>query len=71
MQLLSAQARQNITYHCKNTVAYYDDKKRTYRKGLKLLAWNDVELTPRGNHKLRFEAVEDECKVILEYKRLY
>lgn len=63
LQLLSASAQQNITYHCKNSVAYYDLAKRTYRKGLKLLAWNDVEITPRGNQRFRYEAVEDECRV--------
>lgn len=62
-----------MTYHCKNTVGYYDVERRTYRKGLKLLAWNDVEILPRGSHRLRYEAIVDECKVICfvfkQYKR--
>lgn len=48
LQLLSASAKQNITYHCRKTVAYYDVARRTYKKGIKLLAFNDVEITPRG-----------------------
>lgn len=62
LQLLSAKARQNITYNCKNTVAYYDVSKRTYRRGIKLLAWNDAELTPKGNQRVRYEVLEDECR---------
>ncbi|TGZ53900.1 Collagen alpha-2(I) chain [Temnothorax longispinosus] len=62
LQLLSKHANQNITYHCKNSVAYFDYEKKTYRKGLKFLAWNDVELTPRGNQRLRYEMIMDECR---------
>lgn len=63
LQLLSSKAQQNITFHCRNTIAYYDNQKHTYRKGLKLMTWNDAELTPRGNSKLRYEVIEDDCKV--------
>lgn len=63
LQLLSAHAQQNITYHCKKSVAYYDAVKRTYRKGIKLLAWNDAEITPRGNQRFRYDVVDDECRV--------
>nr|CAD7260945.1 unnamed protein product [Timema shepardi] len=62
LQLLSGAATQNLTYHCKNTVAYFDTSKRSYRKGLKLLAWNDAEITPRGNQRVRYEVAEDECR---------
>lgn len=62
LQLLSATGRQNITYHCKKTVAYYDITKRTYRKGIKLLAWNDAEITPKGNHRFRYDVLDDECR---------
>lgn len=27
------------------------------------MSWNDVELTPRGNQRFRYEALEDECRV--------
>ena len=29
---------------------------------MKLLTWNDVELTPRGNQRLRYEMIMDECR---------
>lgn len=63
LQLLSVTAVQNITYHCQNTVAYFDTTLKTYRKGLKFLGWNDVEITPRGNQRLRYTVLEDECRV--------
>ncbi|KYM93308.1 Collagen alpha-2(I) chain [Atta colombica] len=63
LQLLSKHANQNITYHCKNSVAYFDYEKKTYKRGLKLLAWNDIELIPRGNQRLRYEMIMDECRV--------
>lgn len=34
-----------------------------YRNGLKLLSWNDAELTPKGPQRLRYEAEVDECRV--------
>lgn len=66
LQLSSAHATQNITYHCKNSVAYYDAAKNTYRKGLKMLAWNDAELVPKGAERLRYEAIVDDCQVRVE-----
>lgn len=62
LQLLSKGASQNMTYHCRNSVAYFDAVKRTYRKGIKLLAWNDAEITPRGNQRFRYDVGEDECR---------
>jgi collagen type II alpha len=63
LQLLSTGASQNMTYHCRNSVAYFDAVKRTYRKGIKLMTWNDVEITPRGNQRFRYDVGEDECRV--------
>lgn len=63
LQMLSTHATQNITYHCKNSIAYYDSGKNNYRRSLKLLAWNDAELTAKGSHHLRYEASEDGCQV--------
>lgn len=62
LQILSGHATQNVTYHCKKSVAYYDDERKTHRYGLKLLAWNDAELTPKGSHRLSYTALEDGCK---------
>lgn len=63
LQMLSTHASQNITYHCKNTVGYYDAEKNNYRRSLKLLAWNDAELTAKSSQQLRYEVTEDGCKV--------
>ncbi|KAG8331550.1 Collagen alpha-2(V) chain [Homalodisca vitripennis] len=37
LQLLSSSASQNFTYHCRNSVGYFDLQHKTYRRGLKLL----------------------------------
>lgn len=63
LQLLSVSATQNLTYHCKKSIGYFDSETKSYRKGLKLVGFNDAELTPRGNPKMRYIAIEDECKV--------
>lgn len=66
LQLLSTGAVQNITYHCKNSVGYFDASGKTFRKGLKLLGWNDAEILPRSNNqRLQYEVVEDTCRVSL------
>ncbi|KAG8265339.1 Collagen alpha-2(V) chain, partial [Homalodisca vitripennis] len=62
LQLLSSSASQNLTYHCRNSVGYFDLQHKTYRRGLKLLGWNDAEITPRGNMKFRYTVTEDECR---------
>lgn len=71
LQLLSAHASQNITYHCKKSVAVYSSEKNSYRQGMKLLTWNDAELTAKGPQRLRYEVVEDECKVSEYYDKTY
>merc|ERR1711915_890608 len=45
LKLLSKHGSQNITYHCKNSIAYYDARERTYNKAVKILTSNDLELT--------------------------
>lgn len=52
-----------MTYHCKNSVAYHDAAKNTFRKAVKFLAYNDAEITARGNQRFRYEVLEDGCKV--------
>ncbi|KAI8128640.1 Collagen alpha-1(II) chain [Lucilia cuprina] len=61
LQLMSAKASQQITFHCKNTVAYKDEKKDTLRfKWIELLITGMTpELTPTGPNVLRYEADED------------
>lgn len=63
LQLLSTHATQNVTYHCKKSVAYFDAEKNNYRRSLKFLAWNDAELTAKNSQQLRYEVTEDGCQV--------
>lgn len=62
LQLLSTKASQNVTFHCKNTVAYFDKIKNNHRRGVKLMTWNDNELTPKGPQRLRYDVSEDGCQ---------
>jgi len=64
---LSESASQNLTYHCKKSIGYFDAENRSYKKGLKLVGFNDVDITPRGNPKMKYTAIEDECKVSVSY----
>lgn len=71
LQLLSSTAEQNITYHCFNSAAHYDSAKRSYRSALKLMAFNDLELTARGTKRTRYNVAEDECRVRLLLQTLH
>lgn len=42
-----------------------------FRRSLKLLTWNDNELTPKGPQRLRYEASEDGCQVRHYYDFLF
>lgn len=63
MRLLSNQASQNITYHCKNSVAYMDGESGNLKKAVVLQGSNDVELRAEGNSRFTFSVLEDGCTV--------
>lgn len=63
LQLLSAEAHQNITLHCRNTVAYRDQKSGLLKKALVLRGANGQELRAQGNARLRYTVIEDGCSV--------
>ena len=63
LQLLSTRSSQNLTYHCRNSVANYDAEERSHKKALKILGWNDIELNAMGKKMFKYEVGEDECKV--------
>lgn len=44
LQINSASARQKLTLHCKNTVAYYDAANKSHRHSLVLIAQTDFEI---------------------------
>jgi len=71
LRLLSTNARQQVTYHCRNTVAYYNG--RDYDQALKLKGANGAEFTAEGSAQYR--VLEDGCadganswdKTVIEY----
>lgn len=75
LQLLSREAHQNITYHCRNSVAYKDSK-GNLKKALILRGSNGQELRAQGVNRLRYSVIEDGCsqssgewsKTLLEYR---
>lgn len=62
LQLLSANAYQNVTYHCKNSAAYYDAREQSYEKSIMLETSNDLELTAQGGKKRGYEVKHDACQ---------
>ena len=63
MRLMSNQASQNVTYHCKNSVAYMDDNTGNLKKALLLQGSNDVEIRAEGNSRFTYSVLEDGCTV--------
>lgn len=63
IRLLSKEASQTITYHCKNSVGFKDEKNGNLKKALVLKAANDLELKAEGNNRFRYTVVEDTCSV--------
>lgn len=65
IRLLSKEAAQTITYHCKNSVGYKDAKTGNMKKAVVLKGSNDLELKAEGNNRFRYTVVEDSCSVSL------
>lgn len=63
LRLLSTEASQNLTYHCKNSVAYMDEATGNLKKALLLQGSNDVEIRAEGNSRFTYTVLEDGCKV--------
>ena len=63
IRLLSKEASQTITYHCKNSVGYKDERHGNYKKAVILKGSNDLELKAEGNNRFRYTVVEDSCSV--------
>ena len=66
LQLLSSEATQEITYLCKNSVAYYDERRGNFNMAAKFMTHNDVELVAERPVKLRYDVSLDECRVCME-----
>lgn len=76
MRLLANHASQNITYHCKNSIAYMDEETGSLDKAILLQGSNDVEFVADGNSRFTYTVLVDGCskktnewgKTIIEYK---
>jgi len=62
LQLLSSHATQNITYHCRNSVAYYDAERKNYKRAAIFMTSNDLELVAKRPPKFRYSVKTDECQ---------
>lgn len=63
LKLLSSSARQNFTYICHQSVAWYDAKADNYDKALRFLGSNDEEMSYDNNPFIK--ALSDGCSVRL------
>ncbi|XP_022779253.1 collagen alpha-2(I) chain-like, partial [Stylophora pistillata] len=63
LQLLSDRARQRITYHCKNSVAWPKKSSDEGMKSIKMLTVNGLELHARSSNKFKPTLVGDDCTV--------
>lgn len=61
LQLLSSTARQTITYHCRNSIAFFEKSTGSYDKALRFMAANDLELVANKPKKFRYDVKEDGC----------
>jgi len=63
LQLLSDHARQQITYHCKNSIAWPDEKSDEATKSIKFLTVNGLELHAKSSNKFKPKLVRNDCMV--------
>lgn len=64
LRLLSAAARQNLTYNCYQSVAWHDSELNSYDKAIRLLGSNDEEMSHDNNPYIR--AMVDGCAVSIK-----
>ncbi|KAI5092545.1 collagen alpha-1(XI) chain, partial [Silurus meridionalis] len=67
LKLLSSAARQNFTYICHQSVAWFDAKADNYDKALRFLGSNDEEMSHDNNPFIR--TVYDACALKTGYAR--
>ncbi|KAK9410803.1 collagen alpha-2V chain [Crotalus adamanteus] len=76
LRLLSKEASQNITYHCKNSIGYMDDQTKNLKKAVVLKGANDHDIRAEGNNRFRYTVISDTCSkhngnvgsTVFEYK---
>lgn len=60
---MATEAAQNITYHCKNSVAYMEQASGNLKKALLLQGANEIEIRAEGNSRFTYGVTEDGCTV--------
>uniref|UniRef100_A0AAY4DSK7 Fibrillar collagen NC1 domain-containing protein n=1 Tax=Denticeps clupeoides TaxID=299321 RepID=A0AAY4DSK7_9TELE len=60
LKLLSATAKQTFTYHCQNSVGWFDQNTRSHKHAVRFLGSNDEEMTPSRSPFI--QAVYDGCQ---------
>ncbi|NXM58243.1 CO1A1 protein, partial [Illadopsis cleaveri] len=76
LRLMATEASQNVTYHCKNSVAYMEQASGNLKKALLLQGANEIEIRAEGNSRFTYGVTEDGCtshtgtwgKTVIEYK---
>lgn len=61
LRLLSREASQKLTYHCRNSVAVSDER-GDFGKALLLQGSSEVEIRAQGNSRFTYSVLEDGCK---------
>ncbi len=67
LRLLSKEAAQTVTYHCKNSVAYKDEKNSNLKKALVLKASDGQDIKAYSNNRLKYTVLEDGCSVCSDF----
>lgn len=76
IRLLSKESVQNVTYHCKSSVAYKDGKSGNLKKAIVLKGSNGQDIRSQGSNRLQYTVLEDGCsesysvwgKTVIEYR---
>lgn len=62
LQYLNKKAKQRITIHCKNVVAVFDQANNTWDNAMKLISFDEEDVTAQGKKTFRYKVIEDNCK---------
>lgn len=72
LRLLSKEAAQSITYHCKNSVAYKDETGSNLKKALILKSSDGQDIKAfNTNNRLKYSVTEDGCSVCSVFYFIY
>jgi len=63
LRLLSDRARQNITYHCRDSVAWYDEQLNDVTKSIRIKTSNGVIIDSSSSNKFKPNVLTDNCRV--------